>query len=150
MSRLVKSQRGAFISLLLCVMFSISVLAGASGNVLVFINKNKFSDPVVIKVVEGLKKEGYFVKLESGRKLKTANARKYGAIVLFNFIEKGSKDRSVKVFVDENTQKKIVLLNAVGNDYLTPAEGSSETRESRVDNLSIGIVDRVKTVLAAK
>jgi|GEM_PF-3398490 len=123
--------------------------AGVSAKkVLVFANKRNFNDPVISKVVDTLKKEGCAVKLESGKKLHGVSASKYGAIVIFNFIDRGQKDRGVKVYADENVQKKIALFNAVGSDYLEPDRGSGETKEIKIEKLAAEIVDKVQEVLS--
>ena len=117
-------------------------------NVLVFSNKGRFDDPVVSWVIYGLNNEGLTVTLRSGKTLKGASAKKYGAVIIFNFVEKNRAERGVKVFADENLQKKIILFNAVGDDYLAPAAGTSETKETRAEKLAEEIIGKTKAVLS--
>jgi len=129
------------------------ITAGESGatngkNVLVFSNKGGFGDPVISRVIDGLKSEGLTVTLRSGKTLKGASAKKYGAVIIFNFVEKNRADRGVKVFADENLQKKIILFNAVGGDYLAPAANSSETKETKAGKLAGEIIEKANAVLA--
>lgn len=104
------------------------------GRVLIVVNKNKLNDPLITKVAQILKKEGNYVKLGFGTSLKGMCANTFGAIVIINFIEDKSKDRSVEVFADESAQKKIVLLNLIGA-YSAP------------DKIAFDLVERTKVVL---
>lgn len=127
-----------------------SELAAAAGakKVLVFVNQRNNNDLLVSSVVEMLKKEGCAVKLESGKKLHGNSVSRYGAIVLFNFLVKNEENKSVKVYADENVQKKIVLFNAVGSDYLEPDRSSGETKEIKTKKLTEKIVENVREVLS--
>ena len=136
----------AVVSLLIACCLS-AVGAGVNKKVLVFLNKRNTGDMVVTKVVDTLKKDGCSVKLESGAKLHGSSVSKYNAIVVFNFVAKGQKDKSVKVYAGEDEQKRIVLFNAVGADYLEPESGSTDTKETKAEKLALKIVDNVKEVL---
>ena len=114
---------------------------------MVYLNKRNAGDPVVSRVVDSLKKEGCVVTLGTGMKLHSVSISKYNAIVVFNFLAKGQTDKSIKVYAGEDVQKRIVLFNAVGSDYLEPDKSSGETREVKAEKLAEKIVDNVKEVL---
>ncbi|MCB4791896.1 MAG: hypothetical protein LHV68_08410 [Elusimicrobia bacterium] len=118
-----------------------------SGKVLIFSNLYRPNDPVILKVAEMLKKDGNYVKLGSGATLRDMQANKYGAIVIINFIEITTKERSIKVFADENVQKKIVLLNAVG-DYLSPGKGRTGSKTVKSEKIAFDIVEKTKVILS--
>ena len=117
-----------------------------SGKVLIVSNLYRPDDPVILKAAQMLRNEGNYVKLATGTNLKNMQANKYGAIVIINFIEITTKDRSVEVFADESVQKKIVLLNAVG-DYLSPGKGQTSTKMEKSEKIAFDIVEKAKIVL---
>ncbi|MDD5686911.1 MAG: hypothetical protein PHE88_03645 [Elusimicrobia bacterium] len=89
----------------------------SSGKVIIISNKSGFTDPVISQVVNILQKEGCYVLLNDIKELNNSIAKKYDAIVIINKTKTNQKDNQVKIFLDEQQQKKIVLLNAVGNEY---------------------------------
>jgi hypothetical protein len=148
-----------FISLLLAcpIFFAASQLkmAAEAGdkisarNVLIVSNKKKFNDPVILKVAQTLRGEGNYVKLGFGTSLQGMKPDKYGAIIIINFIEDKSKDRSVEVFADESVQKKIVLLNAVG-DYLASDNNQTSSRTVKSEKIALEVVEKTKIILASQ
>lgn len=118
-----------------------------SGKVLLVSNKKKFNEPVILKVTQMLEKEGNYVKLAIGTNLKGTQANKYGAIIIINFIEDKRKDRSVQVFADESVQKKIVLLNLVG-DYLSPGKEQTSSKTVKSEKIAFDIVEKTKIILS--
>ena len=120
---------------------------GPSGKVLIVSNKNKPEDPVILKIVKMLRKERNYVKLGIGTNLKGVQTDNYGAIIIINFIEDKTKDRSVNIFADKSAQKKIVLLNAVG-DYLSPGKGQAGSKTIKADKIAFDIVEKTKIILS--
>lgn len=118
-----------------------------SDKVLIVSNINKPDDPVILKVTQMLKKKGYYVKLGFATNLKRMQAGKYGAIIIVNFIDDKAKERSVEVFADESVQKRIVLLNAVG-DYLSPGEGQESSKTVKAEKIAFDIVEKTKIILS--
>lgn len=117
------------------------------GRVLIVANKNKLNDPVILKVTQRLENEGNYVKFAVGTNLKGLQADKYGAIIIINFIEDKNKDRSVEVFADKSVQKKIVLLNAIG-DYLTPSKGRITSKTATAERIAVDIVEKTNIILS--
>jgi hypothetical protein len=119
-------------------------------NVLIVSNKKKFNDPVILKAAQMLREQGNYVKLGVGTNLQGMQPNKYGAIIIINFIEDKSKDRSVEAFADESVQKRIVLLNAVG-DYLASDNNQASSRKVKSEKIAlVEIVEKTKTVLASQ
>jgi len=148
-----------FISLLLAcpVFFAASQLkmsaeAGdkiSARNVLIVSNKKKFNDPVILKVAQTLRGEGNYVKFGFGTNLDGMQPNRYGVIIIINFIEDKSKDRSVEVFADESVQKRVVLLNAVG-DYLATDNNQASSRIIKSEKIALELVEKTKIVLASQ
>ncbi len=157
MSGYFRSMHGIFkvCFLLVCLLMIAAghnTAAGTEGNnrssrVLIVSNKAKTNDPVIIKVAQELKNEGKYVKIAYGASLKGMKANSYGAIIIVNFIEDKNKDRSVRVFADESVQKRIVLLNAIG-DYLSQDKGQKDSTTAKSDKIAAEIVEKTKTVLS--
>ena len=120
-----------------------------SGKVLIVSNKNKPDVPVILKITQTLRDEGKDVKLATGTNLKGLQANKYGVIIIINFIEDKRKDRSVKVFAVKSVQKKIVLLNAVG-DYLAQDKDQTGSKTEKSEKIAFDIVEKAKTILLSQ
>lgn len=118
----------------------------AYGKVLVVSNADKKNDPVIVKVVQMLRKEGNYVKLGIGTNLKGMKPGRYGAIIVINFVEARAKDRKLEIFADESVQKRIVLLNLVG-DYLSSVKGQPDSKAVRSEEIAFNVVERTKAVL---
>ena len=121
--------------------------SASSGKVLIVSNVKKPDDPVIMKITQMLRKEGDYVKLGAGTNLKGMQANKYGAIIIINFLEDKMKDRKVEVFADENVQKRVVLLNAIG-DYLSPDKTQASSRTVKAEKIASDIVERTKAILS--
>jgi hypothetical protein len=120
-----------------------------AAKVLIVSNIARPDDPVILKVAQMLRKEGDYVNLETGTDLAGMRPDEYGAIIVINFVSDNGEDKSIKVFADESAQKKIVLLNAVG-DYLAPDNGSARPITVKVEMIASEIVERTNTVLSNK
>jgi len=123
------------------------VFAGA-GKVLVFANKRQFNDPVLSRTVALLRHDGYTVTRMAGKTLGEETAQGYGAVVVFNFTDKGNSSFGVRVMAGESVQKRIVLFNAVGRDYLTPPGDPAGTREEMAAGLAAELAQKVKLVMS--
>ncbi|MCB4791564.1 MAG: hypothetical protein LHV68_06710 [Elusimicrobia bacterium] len=113
-------------------------------NVLIVSNKARPDDAVILQITELLKKEGCVVASTATKSLKNGLARKYGAIVVLNFVASKKRLGSVKVFLDRDNQKKLVLFNAVGEDYLGSLAGQKTEKAGKIASR---IVEKVREIL---
>ena len=107
-------------------------------------DKSRFSDPVISRVINLLKKEGYSLKLSSQDELSNKTAKKFDAVLIINNIYKGQKNRSIRVFLDESGQKKIVLFNAVGSTYWKSADKPTQDKSDEIAN---SLIEKIKAVI---
>jgi len=105
--------------------------------VLIISVKKDLQDPVIAKVKAALKKEGCYVLLSGIKELNNSMAEKFSAIVIIN--KTNQKDKKIKVFLDEQQQKKIVLLNAEGNEYWKSGkiDNSDKIAKDIIENIHI-------------
>lgn len=120
-----------------------------SAKVLIVSNKNKLNDPVILKVKQILETDGNYVKLATGTNLEGMQANQYGAIIIVNFVEDKNKDRSVEVQADESVQKRIVLLNAVG-DYLASDKNQASSKIEKSNKIASEIIEKTKIILSGQ
>ncbi|HAM38963.1 MAG: hypothetical protein A2474_05700 [Elusimicrobia bacterium RIFOXYC2_FULL_34_12] len=106
--------------------------------------QSRFKDPVISRVIKSLKKEGYRITLSTQKELGNKTAKKYNAVVIINNVYKGQKNRSVRVFIDENEQRKIVLFNVVGSEYWRSADKS---RTDKSYELAQSLIEKIKIVI---
>jgi len=116
----------------------------SSKKVIIISEKMEFKDPVIFKVVNILQKEGCYVLLKDIKKLNNSIAKKFTAIVIINKIKTNQKDNQVKVFLDEEQQKKIVLFNAVGNEYW------KSNKINNTDKIVNKIIEKIHIIFETK
>ncbi|MDD5687743.1 MAG: hypothetical protein PHE88_07935 [Elusimicrobia bacterium] len=114
--------------------------------VLIVSEKDGFKDPVISKIIDMLKKDGDYLLISKLKNINDNITKKYGAVVIVNSVKQGQKGRSVKVFLSEQEQKKIILFNAVGPEYW-----KSNVNKTEVDNsgkIANTIVAKVRLLLS--
>ncbi|MEW6556355.1 MAG: hypothetical protein AB1349_03270 [Elusimicrobiota bacterium] len=122
----------------------------SSKRVLIVSEKSRFSDPVISKVIGMLLKDGCYILLSNTKKLTDAKTQEFGAVILVNEVKPKQKSRRVKVFLSQQEQKKIILLNAVGNDYWKGSGGGGDSVGKQIDNsgkIANSLVTKVRQFL---
>lgn len=111
----------------------------SSKKVLIVSAKKDFQDPVISKVITILKKEGCYILLNDISRLNSSLAQKFGAIVIINKTKANQKDNQIKVFLDEQQQKKIVLLNAEGEYW-------KSGKIDNTDKIASNIIEKIHII----
>lgn len=116
--------------------------------VLLVMSEYRPHDPVATRVIALLRKDRLPVKLAVSTSLEGLSPEKYGAIIVMNFIDNGRADRPVRVFGVESVQRRIILFNAVGKDYLGQAGTPLATKNRSAARIALGIREHVNAVLS--
>jgi hypothetical protein len=144
-------MKRSLLVVLTAAVFAVSCLAAelAGKNVLLVADKAHAGDPVVAKIIAILKEEKARVRLGANSDMKPGKSKGFNAVIFINYETPGKTEKSVRMFGDENLQKKTVLFNAVGPKYwMTKSSSGRQTDES--GEIAARIVKRVELLLQSK
>ena len=90
--------------------------ASFAKKVMIASEKSDFKKEVVIKAMEALVKEGYFVQVTGLDDLKTADTAQFGAVVILNPCWAGSMDGKVSDFMKGHADDQKVIIFTTSSD----------------------------------
>lgn len=133
------------LSLLVLALFCSATIAETRTYILVAAGKPRLKDPVISKVIKDLKNEGYKIDTTTKTSLRGVRTRKYSAIILVNSVSDEKSNTGIRVFLDESQQKKVVLLNAIGDRYWISPD--TATLLSDINRISSSVEEKTKALL---
>jgi len=147
---MLKTMKVFFLIMLSCVFAAAAAgdAAYAGKKVLIVAGKDRLNDPVISKVKELLINDGVSIRSSGNSELKGAQAGAYDAVFIVNPVKRGTAERSVRIFADENVQKKIVLFNAVGGGYWLGKKDASGKESDESGQIAASLTEKIINVLA--
>jgi hypothetical protein len=130
----------------------------AREKLLIAMRGSEFKDKVLSNIINEFEKEHLFIEIIDLENLAEKSSRDYDAVVIMNEYKMFQIDERVRQFIngiDEDEQKKVVLLTTagspdmIGEDFKVDAI-SSASKIIEADALSNRIIQRVTSILSSR